>query len=246
MDNSGKNKATSVAALILSVALIISSLIVTGGFVKVKSLQNTLSVKGSAKKQIKSDFAVWTGGFSVQSANLSTAYDMLGENAKKVKGYLVENGVPEQDIVFSAINTSTYNEILPNGVYTNRVESYRLYQNVEISSNDIDKITQLSRKSTELINEGVEFQSNSPQYFYTKLSDLKIEMIEVAAQDAKLRAQKLLSVTGNKPGKLRSARLGVFQITPLYSNEISDYGINDTTSIEKEITAVVSCEFEVN
>ena len=246
MENGGKNKATPVAALMLSVALIISSIVVTGGFVKVKSLQNTLSVKGSAKKQIKSDFAVWTGSFSVQSPELSNAYGMLSESAKKVKAYLVENGIPEQDIVFSAINTSTYNEILPNGVYTNRIESYRLYQNVEINSNDIDKITQISRKSTELINEGVEFQSNYPQYFYTKLSDLKLEMIELAAQDSKQRAQKLLSVTGNKPGKLRSARLGVFQITPLYSNEVSDYGINDTTSIEKEITAVVSCEFEVN
>ncbi|KDR96041.1 hypothetical protein SAMN02745945_01683 [Peptoclostridium litorale DSM 5388] len=246
MENGGKNKAIPVAALMLSVALIISSIVVMGGFVKVKSLQNTLSVKGSAKKQIKSDFAVWTGSFSVQSSELSNAYGMLSESAKKVKEYLVENGVPEQDIVFSAINTSTYNEILPNGVYTNRIESYRLYQNVEINSNDIDKITQISRKSTELINEGVEFQSNSPQYFYTKLSDLKLEMIELAAQDSKQRAQKLLSVTGNKPGKLRSARLGVFQITPLYSNEVSDYGINDTTSIEKEITAVVSCEFEVN
>lgn len=37
--------------------------------------------------------------------------------------------------------------------------------------------------------------------------------------------------------------MGVFQITPLYSTEVSDYGINDTTSIDKEITAVVNCEF---
>jgi len=243
MENSKKQAA--IAAAILAIGLVLSAFIVTGGIVKVKSFQNTLSVKGSAQKEIKSDFAVWTGGFSVQSGELSAAYGMLSDEAKKVKSYLVKSGIPEKDIIFSSITTSTYNEMLPNGVYTSRIESYRLYQNVEIKSKDIDKITDISRNSTELINEGVEFQSNPPQYFYTKLSDLKIEMIELAAKDAKLRAEKLLSVTGDRPGKLRSARLGVFQITPPYSNEVSDYGINDTTSIEKEITAVVSCEFEV-
>jgi hypothetical protein len=35
------------------------------------------------------------------------------------------------------------------------------------------------------------------------------------------------------------------QITPLYSNEVDDYGINDTSSLEKEITAVVHCQFEI-
>jgi hypothetical protein len=130
-------------------------------------------------------------------------------------------------------------------MYSNQVDSYRLFQNVEIRSSDIDKITNISRSATDLINEGVQFQSNAPQYFYTKLADLKIDMIGLATEDAKARAEKMLSATGNKVGKLNSANVGVFQITPLYSGEISDYGINDTSSIEKEITSVVTCEFEV-
>jgi hypothetical protein len=51
---------------------------------------------------------------------------------------------------------------------------------------------------------------------------------------------------GNKLGDLNYADMGVMQITPLYSNEIDDYGINDTSSLEKEITAVVHCQFEIN
>lgn len=70
-------------------------------------------------------------------------------------------------------------------------------------------------------------------------------MIKAATEDAQKRAEVLLGVTGNSPGNLIKARVGVFQITPLYSNEISDYGINDTSSLQKEITAVVSCDFEV-
>ncbi|MFZ5969753.1 MAG: SIMPL domain-containing protein [Bacillota bacterium] len=234
-----------IVSFILSMALIVSSIIVTNGIIKVRGANHTLTVKGSAKKQITSDFVVWTGSFGAQSSDLSEAYKTLKESSEKVKKYLTDKGVREENIIFSSINTNTMNRILPNGTYTNEIESYRLYQNVEIRSNDIEKITDISRKATDLINEGVEFQSYSPQYFYTKLADLKIDMIELATKDAKARAEKMLGTTGNKAGKLRSASVGIFQITPLYSEEISDYGINDTSSIEKEITSVVTCEFEV-
>lgn len=90
---------------------------------------------------------------------------------------------------------------------------------------------------------GVQFESLPPQYFYTKLADLKIEMLSLATEDAVKRAEQIAKSTGTKVERLRSAYMGVFQITPLYSTEVSDYGINDTTSIDKEITAVVNCEF---
>ena len=135
--------------------------------------------------------------------------------------------------------------IMPNGMYSNTIESYELNQTVEISSGDIDGLTEISRNATDLINQGVAFQSYPPQYFYTGLSELKIDMIARATEDSKLRAEKMLSVTGSQIGALKDARVGVFQITPLYSNEISDYGINDTSSIMKEITSVVECTFEV-
>lgn len=70
-------------------------------------------------------------------------------------------------------------------------------------------------------------------------------MIGLATKDAKTRATKILDNTGNKVGALKSANTGIFQITPLYSEEVSDFGISDTSSVEKEITAVVNCEFEV-
>lgn len=244
MSSTNKNSWILVA-LVLSLGIIISSAIMTKGVLEAKSSKNALTVKGSAKQQIKSDFVVWSGSFSVTSSNLSEAYTSIKEDQAKVKKYLISQGIEKDHIVLSSIHTSTYNVVLPNGRTTNEIESYELSQSVEIRSDRVDEITDISRNATDLINEGVEFRSDPPQYFYTKLSDLKINMIELATKDAKLRAEKLLKVSNNEPGRLLSARVGVFQITPLYSNEISDYGISDTSSLEKEITAVVSCEFEV-
>ncbi|WAM34206.1 hypothetical protein OTK00_000385 [Caldicellulosiruptor morganii] len=68
-------------------------------------------------------------------------------------------------------------------------------------------------------------------------------MLSLATEDAVRRAKQIAKSTGSSVERLKSASMGVFQITPLYSTEVSDYGINDTTSIDKEITAVVNCEF---
>lgn len=232
-------------ALVLSVGLILASFIVIEGFVKTKPAQNKITVTGSVRKQIKSDLIVWRGSYSVTSPKISEAYNLLKSSSQKVQNYLKNKGIDEKDMVFSSINTITNYVLLPNGQTTTQVESYRLIQTVEVSSIDVDKITVISREATELINEGVEFESMPPDYFYTKIAQLKVDMLGQATKDAKARAEQIASSTGSRIGSLRSAKMGVFQITPLYSNEISDSGVNDISSLNKEITAIVTCDFEI-
>ncbi len=231
------------ASIFIAVSLIASTSIATYGLIRIKGHTKTITVTGSAKQQIKSDFIVWKGSFSSQSTTLPQAYKNLSGDLFKVKEYLKSRGIEEKDVIISPINTVTNNIILPNGQWTNQIESYRLIQEVEIRSTEVDKITEISRNSTALINDGIQFQSFSPQYFYTKISDLKINMLALATKDAKNRAEQIAINSGTKVSSLHSSKIGVFQITPLYSNEVSDYGINDTSSIEKEIMAVVNCVF---
>jgi len=237
--------ANIVIALIVALAVVLSSMILVDGIKAVKGGSNTIIVTGSAKQQITSDLIVWTGSFHAKSPALQDAYVQLEADKNKVLDYLVKKGVPEDKIVFSSINTNTYYVILPNGMYSSEIDYYELYQTVTISSDEIDKITEISRKVTELINDGVQFQSNAPQYMYTKIADMKVTMLAEATKDAKKRAEMIAENAGNKIGKLKYADMGVIQITPLYSNEVSDYGMNDTYSLEKEITAIVHCQFEI-
>lgn len=241
----GKNHVILVTAVIISIALIVCSAIMAGAVKNYSGSKNTITVTGAAKKAITSDLIVWSGTFSAQSPQLSEAYSRLSQDLVKVKAYLVQKGVPENQIVASSINTMPIHRIAPNGMPTNEVEGYLLNQSIEIKSDQVDKITDLSRSSTELINQGVQFQSQPPQYFYTKLNDLKVDMLAEASKDARNRAEQLARNSGGKIGALKSAKMGVFQITRLNSTEVSDSGINDTSSLEKEITAVVNVDFYV-
>ena len=234
-----------VVAGILALGLVLSAAIVTGGLVRIKAQDATITVTGSAKKPITSDLIVWSGYFSATSYSTSEAYTQLKANQSKVKSYFLAQGVPEEEMIFSSINTSPIYEILPSGNYSNFVSAYQLGQSVTIRSQDVDKITQLSRQATDLINEGVDFSSDPPQYIYTQIAELKVEMLAEATKDARVRAEQIAASAGSRVGALRYAKMGVIQITPLYSSEISDYGINDTSSLEKDITAVVSCQFAI-
>lgn len=239
-----KSLAFLLAVLIFTGGVVASSFKIANSVVEVKG-GNSITVTGSAKQQLKSDLIVWQGTYSRQAATMAEAYTLLTEDKAKVLKYLSANQVDEKKRTVSAVMTMPIYETNYNGMTTNNIISYRLSQTIEIRSNEVDRITELSRNVTELLQQGIEFQSNPPQYYYTKIADLKVSMLAEATKDAKLRAEQVSLNTGSAIGKLKSAKMGVFQITPLYSTEVSDYGINDTSSIDKEITAVVTCSFEV-
>lgn len=241
-----RNSQIIILGICIAVATIASSVILSGGFLKVmKFTREQITVTGAAQKDIKSDFVIWRGDFWRRDPNLKTAYANLKADVSSVEQFLMSRGVNKIDIRFSSVTTSTLYKKNEKGNDTNDIEGYNLGQTVEVRSNDVDKITEVSSDSTELISQGIEFSSQMPEYFYTKLDELKIEMLAKATENAKERAANMARATGNKIGLMRSAKMGVFQITPTNSTEVSDWGMNDTSSLEKKVTAVVNVSFAI-
>jgi hypothetical protein len=233
------------SALVIGLAIVIAAALGARALERVKASQQTITVTGSARKQITSDLIIWRGYVAYQASDLQQAYADLKGGMAKLKAYLIEKGIPADQIVETSISTQALHPVGEQGMELSEIAGYRLQQGVEIRSSDVDRITRISRESTELINQGVALESQQPQYLYTKLGDLKVEMQAEAAKDAKERAERIAEAVGSTIGKLRSARMGVLQITPAFSNEVSDYGINDQSSLQKDITAVTTLEFEV-
>lgn len=241
-----KNSQIIILGLCIAGATLGASLIFSKAFMNItKFMREQITVTGSAQKDIQSDYAVWTGTFARREIDMASTYKMLGEDLLKVKQYLMAQGVAEKEIIIQQIMTETIYKKNEKGNSTNDIEGYRLSQSVELRSGDVEKIARISREATSLINEGVEFTSGSPEYFYTQLDALKVEMLAKATENAKLRADNMVKATGNKIGFMRSAKMGVFQITPVNSTEISDWGMNDTSSLEKKVTAVVNASFAI-
>ncbi|MBN3040407.1 MAG: SIMPL domain-containing protein [Candidatus Omnitrophica bacterium] len=241
-----KNIQIIILGLCISAATIFSTIILSKGFMQMKKFSNEIiTVTGSAEKNIVSDKIVWNSSFSRRSQAMTEAFDSLKADLKKVKDYLVSKGIKENEITVSQVSTAVLYRKNEEGYDTNDIEGYLLTQGVEVSSFDVKKIDTVAREATELIDQGVQFISGVPEYFYTKLSQLKHEMLAQATKDAKLRAENMASSTGNSIGFMRSARMGTFQITPINSYDVSWYGNNDTSSYEKKVMAVVHAAFAI-
>lgn len=234
------------AGFAIAVALVLSSIVGAWAYTHQKKGDQAVTVTGSAKKRIKSDLVIWKSGVTYQATQLSEAYKSLSDNVPRVKQYLISKGIPENQITISSISSQTLHDKDSNGEETGKITGYSLRQELEVRSNDVEKVAQIAREATELINQGILIESMPPEYHYTKLGELKIEMLAGAAKDAKERAQQIASSTGSTIGSVRSAKMGVLQITPADSNDVSDSGMNDTSSLEKDITAVVNVSFAVD
>ena len=245
---------------LFALANVVCVAILAWAYISVKLEPKTLAVTGSARKAIVSDLVTWCGTITANDDNLVRAYDTLKIEADKVKAFIVASGIPESDITLSSITTERHykKEVVnapsespagPSGpplvITTDKVESYTLTQVISISATKMDKVPVISRNVTSLIKEGVQIDSEAPRYLYTKLSELKINMLADATRDATARAEQIVNNANGRLGKLVEARMGVMQINPKGITATSAEGMNDTSSYEKEITAVVSVRFEV-
>lgn len=210
--------------------------------------ENTISVTGLGTKTFTSDLITWSGTFSRSSFDLQSAYAELAKDRGVIQQYLSSKGIKAEELVFSAVDIQKQYSYSSDaqGNSSSTFNGYQLIQKVSIESKEVAKIEDLSRNITEIINRGIEFTSSPPNYFYTKLSEVKQEMIAEASSDAKERAEKVAENAGAKLGKLKKATTGVIQITaPNSTEEYSWGGTYNTSSKVKESSITVKLEYEV-
>lgn len=237
-------------SLVFAIAIVVSAFIFANTYKNRNKAANTIQVTGLGSKNFVSDLIVWNGSFTRKNMDLKVAYAELDRDREIISSYLESKGIGKAGIIFSAVDINKEYDVSYDN-YGNQKNSvftgYRLRQNVQIESNEVDKVEEISRQVTELINTGVEFSSSQPQYYYTKLSELKLEMIAEATKDAHIRASKIAENAGSEVGKLKNADMGVFQIVAQNSSEDYSWGGSfNTTSKRKTATITVRLEYEIN
>jgi uncharacterized protein len=237
--------AAALGAGILSIGAIGTAGLVTNTWQQNRTLNQTLAVTGSAKRSIKADLGILTGSLAVSGFTQQEANQELASQGKVLTEAFAKEGFPADKIERSPVSLETVFETNENGASTGVVRSYNAYQRYEVRSTDVQAIKKLSLKIGEVVNTGISFQVNQPQYLYTKLASIRVDMQEEATKDAKTRAARIVKATGQDLGQLRDASMGVIQVTAKDATEFEDTGSLDTTAIDKDITAVVRLSFAI-
>ncbi|MFZ3054508.1 MAG: SIMPL domain-containing protein [Minisyncoccales bacterium] len=228
---------------ILGIFLIIAVSIISYSLYQIKAADDSLSVTGSAKQSVTADMVKWNSSFSrtVLASNLKNGYTQMKSDETAVSNFLKSNGITDEEMIISSVSMQKQY----NYDKTDAPEQYTLSQNVMIQSTDIEKIKNLSKNIQSIIDQGVLFSAYSPEYYYTKLPEVRVSLLPEAMKDAQTRAESIAQSTGKKVGNLKSASMGVVQVMQPNSVDISDYGNYDTSTIEKEIMITVKASFSL-
>jgi len=231
---------TIFSCLIIVAGILLASLIFASKMPK----NETITVTGSAYKIVKSDSGKLGFEIQVRALNQKDAYNTLKSQYPEIEKYLLNKGIEKNNIETKSMN-GYYNYKIVNGNSTNEIIGYNASQSVEITSKDVDKIKEIATDIQSLLNKGITISVYQAEYFYSDLASIKVDLLKEATLDAKQRATSMLKAAGTNVGKVKQMRMGVFQITPPDSTMVSDMGVNDTSTIDKKVTAVANVVFKV-
>lgn len=224
--------------ILIGLALVVSTKMVSSTIQK-----NEISVTGSAYEIVKSDKGSLDFDIEVKKPTRQEAYKTTQEQLKTVQDYLKEKKIEKIEVKTPRSYPTYKND--SRGYATNEVDYYNYIQPISISADDVELIKEISTGIGSLINSGITIDVSTPSYDYSKLPELKVSLLEKASNDARNRAASMLKPSHNKVGKISAVRMGVYQITPVDSTNVSDMGINDTSTIDKKVTAVANVTFRI-
>lgn len=231
----------SVESLTIGVCMIASALVFGIFFYNARIVDNTVKVVGSAGKQFGTDKVKWQLRISrnVTVYTLAEGYSQLKKDVDLIVAQLKASGIDPKSISMQALNT--------NPVYsgTGTISNYTLQQALYVISDSVATVEKIALNPEAIASKGIIIEFSRLEYFYSKVDEIKRELLGDAAKDAKLRAEEIAKSSGKKVGLLKNAQAGVFQITEPYSNEVSGYGMYDTSTKDKEIKVTVRAEFEL-
>ena len=231
------NKVT--VAVILGICFVLAAIAVGIFYYQSKKPSKTVSVVGLAEKDFTSDLIVWDLRYDVLDMDMKRSYAMIKDQNKIVKEFLSSKGIKTDEIDFKNISTRPkYDSHWENGHWVENFEGYVSEQRIRVESKDVEKIEKIIREISELYDQNIKISSDDPEYYYTKLSDLKLEMLAEASKNARERAQTVTENAGGKLGDLKNATTGVFQITAPNSSEDSYSwgGAFNTSSKQKHVS----------
>lgn len=234
--------------LLVTLAVIFSAVYLGNSYsYKFKKAQ-TVTVTGAAFYDFDSDLIVWSGQFSRKSMQIKDAYAALKSDEAGIRSYLTRKGIKESEIIFSSVSTGKDFDYVydVSGSSRSVFTGYTLSQTVKIESKDLETVEKVSREITELLDKGILLNSYEPQYYYTKLDELKIDLLARASKDGQERARTIVENSGASLGRLQKASMGIFQITGRNSDE--DYswgGAFNTSSKKKTASVTIKMDFSI-
>ncbi len=183
---------------------------------KYKEYERTVTVKGLSEKEFGADIVIWPIQFTAAGNNLEELYEAIDQNTSKISAFLTAKGIDKKEVSFAAPSI-TDKSAQQYGGHQKAEFRYTAIQTVTVYSSFIDSVRKVMGELSELGKQGIVFTGGNYQsqteYLFTRLNEIKPEMIEEATRKAREVAEKFASDSKSSLGKIRKATQGQFSIS---------------------------------
>ena len=219
------------------VGLIVLGLCIPKAVQEFKSFDRTVNVKGLCEKEVKADKVIWPLAFKTSGNDLNAVYAEIDRNNTKIKDFLKQGGISENEITVSAPSIS--DKYATEYGTNDRVYRYLATSIITVCTNEVDKVMALMSKQADLMRGGIPLYSDwetRSTFSFESLNDIKPAMIEEATKNAREVAIKFAKDSESKLGKIKSANQGTFSIEDRDSNTPSIKKVRVVTNVTYYLT----------
>ena len=212
MEDKNRLPAAVVLGLLLALGLAVAGYFISETLYKGKLASNTVTVKGFAERDVKADLALWQISFSITGGNLSQLYAQSSGNETTLINLLTQKGFPRAEIKSGTLEIE---DLLANQYRSNAVaadQRYILKDTITVRSNDVERVDQTIRALNDLVKQGIVLTANSADFQFTKLNDIKADMLRAATKNARDAAQQFANDADSRVGSIQSANQGFFSV----------------------------------
>ena len=220
-------------SLIAALGLMAGGYLLGNGLLRAKEAERSVTVRGLAERDVTADLATWTISYSSSSTDLAAAQAKVQQDTRSIEQFFAGLGFPKDALQPTGANVSSYND---RGVTT-----YTVRQRLALRTNDIKLAQRAVARQFDLVNRGVMLEEGSGMsYTFTKLNDIKPEMVAEATKDARASAEQFAKDSGASVGAIRDATQGYFSIEGR-DGESGGWGVSD--SPYKKVRVVTTVNF---
>ncbi len=200
--------------LFIGAGLVILGIFLYLGVTHFKDADRIVSVRGLSEREVEADRVLWPVVYSIGSNDFYSINNSIDNNNKTILEFITSAGIPSEDII---VNSFSVEDLNADRYSENKLPyRYLATQVITVNTDKVSEVIKLQQTQNSLLKHGIALATNSYQYgtefIFTKLNDIKPEMIEQATKAARESAEKFAQDSGSDVGNIRTATQGQFSI----------------------------------
>lgn len=246
-----KTNSIWIIAIALVVSFGINALFIGRALQRFKTEDRSVSVKGLSEREVKSDLVVWNIQTRIVCDNLMDGSKQAEGSKNQIISFLAQNQIKNEEIITEGISVIDKKANQYDSYQQVNTPRYLVSQIIQVRSSNVDQVQKVSRMTGELLQAGVVISNNeygNPiQFYFTKLNDIKPEMISEATQKAREAARKFATENNASLGRLKMANQGLFTVVDRTASLTTGEGgySSGTNDMFKKVRVVISAEYSI-